>query len=795
MNTNNEINISVTALAEYVCRCGDLSGGNFDGVSGIEGTRLHQRIFSDIRKEYGDNLQTEVPFRTVFEDDSKIKLNISGRADCVIGGSPKRIIEIKSFNSTVQSYERLERQEHLAQLKLYGVMMLNSNPNLDEVSLTLRYVSITTLEAFEKEFTLNRTDSDLFFTYICSEYMSFATSIINYDVNSLETIRNMKFPYDTIRKGQKEFMKSALNSLCSKEVLLVEAPTGTGKTISTLYPAIKGLIRNKYQKIFYLTAKTATRGVAVKAINDMRKNGLLIRSILLASKESMCPKGTKCDAKYCIYAKGYYQRLKPALNEVLMHDDINPELIGRIAMRNKICPHELSLDALLFCHVVIGDYNHAFDPRVSLVRCFDTGNDDANVVLVDEAHNLVDRARTMYSASFSMSLIKDTIEQLKGRNLKLEEYLRQTLQYFEVAFECLSKKRPLFKILEGTEENRCISCDNWEGTRKAPHNLYAILWKTCRFLSPFIEELGPGEVRQKAMEYFFEARFFLTIIEQHYNDSYITYFTMNEGDVVVTLDCLDCSSKLDQQIKDKLAVVMFSATLSPYEYYRNVLIGEKADYVRHISLPSPFPPENLEIILETKIGTTYKERGFTIDKIAQRVVAELNDRRGNFMIFFPSFDYMEKVMSSIENKFERLSADDKVKRRVILQKRNMLSFEKEEYLNCFSSPFDGVFLGAAVLGGHFGEGIDLVGDRLSGVIVVGVGIPQLSPEREVLSNYYSEKFGDGYAFAYRYPGWEKVLQAVGRVIRTKDDEGFALLIDSRLEKPEYLILYPENWQI
>ena len=277
-------------------------------------------------------------------------------------------------------------------------------------------------------------------------------------------------------------------------------------------------------------------------------------------------------------------------------------------------------------------------------------------------------------------------------------------------------------------------------------------------------------------------------MEQYYDDSYITCFEKGPDGLKAKLTCLDASKKLRDIIQDKLSVVFFSATLTPYEYYRNILIGKDTDFVRHFSLPSPFPPENLEVIIESGISTTYKERSFTMNRVANRILEELNYRNGNYLMFFPSFDYLNKVSGIIAEKCPR-------EYKLILQKPNMTAKEKDEFIHMFDEPCDYVLLGGAVLGGHFGEGIDLVGDRLKGVIIVGVGIPQISPEREILSNYYTEKFGDGYAFAYRFPGWEKVLQAAGRVIRTEEDEGFVLLIDDRLEKPEYLTLYPDNWQI
>jgi DNA excision repair protein ERCC-2 len=331
--------------------------------------------------------------------------------------------------------------------------------------------------------------------------------------------------------------------------------------------------------------------------------------------------------------------------------------------------------------------------------------------------------------------------------------------------------------------------------RQMPKNFYALLWRSIRLLSPILDSLPQGELRETAMEYFFEARFFLTVFEQYFNDSYICSVSKEQGDITISLTCLDSSDKLDNLIKDKMPVIFFSATLSPYEYYRNVLIGKNADYCRSIELASPFPPENLEILIDTSISTVYKERAFNTERTAKRICDEIINRHGNYMVFFPSFEFMNNVCSKISEIFEKNSELDHMKRELLIQKPNMTSEDKEQYLQSFSEASEGCLLGAAVLGGHFSEGIDLTGDRLSGVIIVGVGLPKITPERQILSNYYSEKFGDGFAFAYRYPGWEKVLQAVGRVIRTEEDTGFALLIDERFDKPEYLSLFPENWRI
>ena len=791
------ISISVTALARFVSRTGNLSSaGSFSSVSGIEGTMLHKRIFADLRKEYGDEFETEHRFSHIYyyeDPEVSLQLEVGGRSDILFDkdqeGLP-HIIEIKSFNSGKNQYEKLVHSDHEAQLKIYSALYFLDNPDIEEMNITLRYVNITSLEFFEKTERIKRADALVIYEDHVITYIGFISKLLQYDDNLYKSIREMKFPYEHMRSGQKELMRSVLGSLSCDEILFALAPTGTGKTISVLYPAVKGLLRNKYDKIFYLTAKTQTRIVAAKALNDMRKSGLLIRSITLKSKEQMCLLNRKCDTKGCIYAEGYYDRLIPALSELLTNDELTPELITSVAVKYRICPHELSLDAMNYCTVIIGDYNHAFDPRVSLIRAFAGEDSWRNAILIDEAHNMVDRSRTMFSASLSKSLIDRMAEAFKGRDPRTEGFIAQAGNYFEKIREHLTSGHSALTSLEKIDERDTLRTESFEGTTKRTLNLYTMLWRSIRVLMPLIDLIEQGPVRDTALEYFFETRFFLTIFEQEYDDSYITTFNLEGGDVRVDLVCLDASEKIRSRIENIYPAVFFSATLSPYEYYRNILVGKNCECTRHIELASPFPSENLEIIIDTSINTSYKYRVQTLPALGKRIYDELKHRRGNYMVFLPSFEYLEMTCKYVTDLLKERSD-----LKVIKQKPNMNEIEKNEYLECFDSAYDGLLIGFAVLGGHFGEGIDLAGEKLSGVVIVGVGIPKVTPERQILSNYYSEKFGDGFAFAYRFPGWEKVLQAVGRVIRTEEDTGFALLIDERLDNPEYMSLFPDNWKI
>ena len=788
----NKISVSVTDLASYISRRGNLAGGSYGSVSAVEGTRLHQRVFADLKKAYGDIIVTEEALVYDYISESGICLSVNGRFDAMMlaSGKPPMLFEIKSFNSTKESFEALVRPEHVTQLKLYGAMYLLTNSETLDISLTLRYVSITTLDSYENTYTMSFEEAEKYWEEICYEYCVFAKTLLDYQNSLMDTVSIIKFPFDTIRPGQKEFMKKALLALNSGEAFFVEAPTGIGKTVSVLYPAIKGLIKNRYDQIFYLTAKEATRGVAEATLNKMRKSGLIIRSITLRSKEKMCPFGTECDAKYCPLAKDYYGKLKDALAESLILDEITPEKITEIALKHGICPHEFMIDTMNYCTVIIGDYNHVFCPRVSLTSK-EPGNQRI-AVLVDEAHNMIDRGRDMFSASFSLSLIDEMIKDFKGRNTKIESMILQLRNYFINIGTCFDSSSSCFKLMEQADENKILMTENWEAMRQPPRQLYDKLWFTIRNLAPLLDNLEQGQCRRTAVKFFFEARYFLTVLEHYFDSAYITTASRNNGDIIITLDCLDCASKLDSIIKDRLSVIFFSATFTPYEYYRNCLVGPDCDYSSFLRLPSPFPPENLEIMIDSDISTAYKDRSLTMADLTQRISDCLLGRTGNHMIFFPSFEYMNQIMPRIDEYLKSKGTPDY---KIISQVSEMTNVEKEDFLKSFSEPYKGLLIGAAVLGGHFGEGIDLVGDKLTGVVIVGVGIPKVTPERQILSNYYSEKFGDGFSFAYRFPGWQKVLQAVGRVIRTETDTGFALLIDSRLEKPEYIMLFPDHWKI
>ncbi|MBO4928699.1 MAG: ATP-dependent DNA helicase [Clostridiales bacterium] len=789
--------ISVRALCERIYRSGSLMGTGFGGVSGLEGTRMHQRVFRDLKSEYGEDVTSEYSLGTSL-DYELFSLHISGRADCVIENEDGiTIFEIKTHNRTVEKVESLILPTHEAQVKIYAHLYYLSHPLAEDLTIVLRYVSILNYRHLEKSRIFTRNEAQDFFDETITLYLEEANRICEYEHNRDASIGEMAFPYQVIRNGQKDFMKAVLSALKHKETLIAEAPTGIGKTISTLYPSIKWLPFAQGGKIFYATAKLATREVADKALSDMRNNGLILKSIQLAPKELMCTANEDfCDSRFCSFADGYYGRLNAALEELHSLDAIYPEDIRRTALKHRICAHELQLDASNMCDVIICDYNHIFHPRIHLQRYFSV-NEFCHTILIDEAHNMIPRSRDMFSAPFSRSTLLRALPLLSTISQKTEKYSHQLSDYFTLLDVAFEKDAPGLNMPEpNIAEKDIVIGEDFRATRTVPKNLYQILWALCFHIANILAELEDRAKRRVLSEFYFEARFFLTILELYYDDAYIIEVTRSgvcengQFDITINLDCLDASDKLAAILADNHNAVFFSATMSPSQYYQSMIVGKNTTFSRLLQLPSPFPPENLQVLVIKDIRTTYQERSFTCNSIAETILRMVTGHKENFMIFFPSFAYMEMVYKLIS---KAASSDPDIE--LMLQMPNMNAEDKKRYLDRFNRHGDKTLLGFAVLGGHFGEGIDLVGDRLKGAFIVGVGLPQISKEREILCQYYQNKFGDGFAYAYKFPGWEKVLQAAGRVIRDENDRGFIVLMDERYIREDYRILWPEHWKV
>jgi len=753
--------LSVRDLIELFCRRGGLSKGFSGNHRAITGIRLHQYI----QKSRPEHYKHEVPVSYLVEQEN-LKFEIFGRIDGVFYLDDSIILEeIKSTEKDPVIHSLYPDAMHLVQMKCYAFMLARSC-EISNVSCQLTYINIHTRESDSKIHNFDLEDLQIFFDELIEEYTELLQNQSRWKILRNASIENLDFPYGPFRIGQRDLSVEVFRTIRDNKILFAKAPTGTGKTIATLYPTIKALGLSHTDKIFYLTSKTIGRTVAEKALEDMREKGLRLKSVTLTAKQKICfVSNDYCDVDDCQYAEKYYSKLKHAMKEVILTDCFDRECIETIAERYKICPFELSLDISLVADVIICDLNYAFDPLVYLKRYFEL-NTENYTFLIDEAHNLPERLRSMYSASFSKNavlefkrLVKDNIPVLKKKAAQVNRIL-------------LDLKKQITS--EGKTHQVCDSL---------PEELFQSVRTLTYSIELWLEKNKKSELRKEISDFYFICSIFMKISEMF--DSHYRFYLEIQGrqEVIAKLFCIDPSSIFSKLISRSHATVFFSATLFPMDYFQSILLNTDIPS-RVLMLPSPFPEANFQLVFQNRIGTRYKVRDRFYGDIAQVIVQTVNSRKGNYLIFFPSYVYMEKVM-------ELLGPDD-LKSEIIQQKPDMTEAEREAFLDYFEQSEN--VTAFAVMGGIFGEGIDLAGDKLIGVIVVGVGIPQVCLERDLIRSYYEELNGLGFLYAYQFPGFIRVMQATGRLIRTETDRGVAVLIDERFSQSSYRNMYPQEWK-
>lgn len=762
MEIKESVKVSVRNLVEFVLMHGDIVSGFTGSSRNTDAIKAHQII----QKAYGEGFSKEVPLSFSVEAEDII-LEIGGRIDGLYVGEDKVIIdEIKTTTLDLDLVEEDYNMLHWAQAKCYAYIYSMQN-NLDHISVQLTYYNLDSKETkkFLKELKLEELRS--FFSNLVQDYLHWAQVMVSWNEKRNEAIAKLNFPFEVYRKGQRELAVAVYKTIKEGNKLFAQAPTGIGKTMATLFPTIKALGEGHTSKIFYLTAKTITRTIAEKAINNLKDNGLKLKTLTLTAKEKICFKEkAECNPEKCEYAKGHFDRVKDALEDIFKEDSFTRELIEEYSRKHTLCPFEFSLELSNWADCVICDYNYAFDPSASLKRFFMEGGGDY-AFLIDEAHNLVDRAREMFSSQLNKKQFLELKKATKLAAPKLSKILNKiNTAFIELRKEC-----------EENEDSRIIQ-------KEAPKELYGVLSEFLASAEKELLEHKNAVYNEELLELYFNVYGFLKTAE-YYDERFITYAQNIGNDVIIKLFCLDPSKLLSEGMKKGKAAVLFSATLSPIDYFRDILGGDEKSY--RIRLASPFPRENLCLIVQNKISTKYKRREFTYDKIAEAVNTLARSKKGNYLIFFPSYQYMNEVYK----RFIDLNTEVTV----LVQTTGMSEEEREKFLDSFSAELNNTLVAFAVMGGIFGEGIDLTGDRLSGAIVVGVGLPQVCLERDIIRDYFSETKEMGFEYAYIYPGMNKVMQAVGRVIRTEEDRGVVMLIDERFSDNTYRRLFPPEWQV
>ncbi len=617
--------------------------------------------------------------------------------------------------------------------------------------------------------------SERFFEKLLASATAHAAPEIDRVMRRLPAIAHAKFPYGDMREGQRELMETVYAAVCRQSRLYACAPTGIGKTIATLYPALKALGEGRCEKIFYLTPKNTAGIAAADALRRLAEGGIPVRGVMLTAKETICPHGMMCRRRErCGLSPTAFEREDEAARALLSREipAATAADITEVAVAYKVCPYELSLRYSQYCDVVICDYNYLFDPRVALKRYFITGGNYA--FLVDEAHNLVERTREIWTKTLSVSDMK-----------KLSHVARDIPALAGAASMCAKLIGRLVKQATASEtrEDTDGVIHGFYASEELPEEYYTGL---CNLVYIFEDVLNGGVTREMAdrlRPLYYALRDILDRLGD-YDDRFITFLMRDGEDMRIRTVCLDPAGVVNARLGRGGSAVLFSATLSPLSYYKDVLGGRRRDAM--LEVPSPFDRSHLCVAVMDKISTRYLEREDTVKAVVRAILTCVKAKPGNYMVFCPSYHYMMRLYDAVHAAVPRLA--------LLVQKKDMTRAEREDFLRAFDADARQALVGFCVTGGIYSEGVDLVGRRLIGAIVVGVGLPNLSDEREAIRAYFDERTEEGRAYAYVYPGMNRVLQAAGRVIRTEEDRGVILLIDDRFATPEYRTLIPEHWQ-
>lgn len=847
------IKISVRNLVEFILREGDIDnrhGRTASPEAMWEGSRIHKRI----QKNKGANYHAEVPLKIELSEGD-YTLAIEGRADgieitcdgerqldfsdnfnhlAVEEGMHVTIDEIKGIYMNLDALDE-PVGVHRAQAMCYAYIYALQH-DLAEISVQLTYCNLDTIELTKTAFlgnlkyfreTFSFAELAEWFTRLTDEYKKWADFQFAWQNLRQASIKKLEFPY-AYRKGQKELASDVYRTIARRKNLFIQAPTGVGKTISTVFPAVKAVGEGLGDKIFYLTAKTITGTVAKEAFELLRTRGYQAKIIQLTAKEKLCLCGeVDCNPVHCPYAKGHYDRVNDAVYNLLQKEDVfTREVILEQAREYRVCPFEMSLDTATWADDIIGDYNYVFDPNVYLKRFFAEGTRGDYIFLVDEAHNLVERSREMYSASIYKEDFLAAKKLLKPYQEKQDRRAERVIRHLE---KCN-------RILLGYKRE----CENYVVYENIGTLIFA-LTRLAADLDEYLQKSPDFPERREVNEFYLNLRNFMNIYEL-VDEHYVVYSEHEEdGRFKLKFYCVDPSLNLQERIDKGNATIFFSATLLPIQYYKSLLSTRRDNYA--VYAQTAFSEEQRLLLFGNDVSSKYTRRGRAeYERIALYIEKTARAKQGNYMVFFPSYRMMQEVYDVfleggetdemrpqeyfpegaenaeiVEHPEEAEIAEHPEEAEIaehpndaenpgdaepclwcMMQQTGMREAEREAFLQAFSGEASkrrgGSLVAFCVLGGIFGEGIDLKKEQLIGAVIVGTGLPQISNEREILMRYYDERAGAGFDYAYRFPGMNKVLQAAGRVIRTTEDVGVIELLDERFLKSDYRGLFPREWE-
>lgn len=762
MKEETIIRISVRSLVEFILREGDIDNrvsGSMEKDAMLLGGKIHRKIQSRM----GTNYTAEVPLKIQMPCDGFV-LQIEGRADGVLKDDGKVLIdEIKGI---LRSLEHLEAPVpvHLAQAKCYAYIYAVQN-SLKCIDVQMTYCQMETEEIrrFCQEFEFQELQT--WFQDLVTQYEKWAKFEIEWRNVRNDSIRQIEFPFP-YREGQRDLVASVYRTILRKKKLFIQAPTGVGKTMATVFPAVRAVGEGLGEKIFYLTAKTITRTVAEQAFSLLKEKGLLYKTITLTAKEKICfCEEAECNPDACPYAKGHFDRVNDAVFDLITHSgDWSREVLEEQAKKYMVCPFEMSLDVSNWADAVICDYNYVFDPQAHIKRFFSESGKGEYLFLIDEAHNLVERGREMYSASLYKEDLLEVRKLVKAEDPKLAKGLSECNQQF------LELKR---------------ECEHYQILKSVSH-IALKLMNVLSKLEDYLEECKDAEKKKRVLDFYFAVRSFLNI-HDIMDENYVIFSEMMEdGRFQIKLFCVNPAVNLQNYLEQGNSTIFFSATLLPVHYYKKLLSVEKDDYA--VYAHSSFPQENKFLFIGTDVSTRYTRRGeSTYQRFARYIAVMAEQKKGNYMAFFPSYRFLEEVHTCFLE-----CVDHEVDS--ICQVSYMDEEQREEFLEEFEQEREKSLVAFCVMGGIFSEGIDLTDDKLIGAVIAGTGLPQVCTEREILKQYFNAADMDGFDYAYLYPGMNKVLQSAGRVIRTESDRGVILLLDDRFRAMRYREVFPREWQ-
>ena len=754
------IRISVRNLVEFILREGDIDNRKA-GLPDKEAMQLGGRIHRKIQRQMGSDYYAEVPLKITVPCEG-FAIQIEGRADGIQKTADGVVVD--EIKGVLRELEYIEKpvSVHLAQAKCYGYIY-GKQQELDSITIQMTYCQMETEEVKRFQETFSIEELERWFLDIVMQYEKGARFQVEWRQTRDATIKEAEFPYP-YREGQRELVTSVYRTILRKKKLFIQAPTGVGKTMATIFPAVKAVGEGLGDKIFYLTAKTITRTVAEQAFQILKKNGLQYKVATLTAKEKICfCEKAECNPDACPYAKGHFDRVNDAVYEMITTmEEMSRENIETQAKKHKVCPFEMGLDVSLWVDAIICDYNYVFDPNAHLKRFFSEGKKGEYLFLIDEAHNLVERGREMYSAVLYKEEFLQMKKAVRYESVKLTRQLAGCNQML------LEMKR---------------GCQTYKEYNSISHFALKLL-NVMNGLQKFLEE--KEQVDEEVLEFYFHVRNFLNIYEE-VDENYVIYTELEEGgDFKLKLFCVNPAVKLQNFLSQGNSTVFFSATLLPIRYYKRLLSVETDDYA--VYAHSPFKEANRLLVLGQDVSTKYTRRGYEMyERFAIYIKNVMQAKPGNYLVFFPSYRFMEEVRET----FERYRTEEMC---CMIQEQNMNEQDREAFLQEFEAEREGSLAGFCVMGGIFSEGIDLTKERLIGAMIVGTGLPQVCNEREILKQYFDRHGENGFDYAYLYPGMNKVLQAAGRVIRTEEDKGVIALLDDRFAGRRYLEIFPREWR-